>query len=96
MQLRLISIFLIFPALLTSGCSSKFESAVTVCENLVKDDLKAPATAVFSNVEIEQLDQASFNISGAVDAQNGFGALLRSEFKCQSINGDIKLISIGE
>jgi hypothetical protein len=60
--------------------------AVTACENYVKNRLKAPATAKFSDERWGQ-DGDTFTITGAVDAQNSFGALLRSRFTCRVHDG---------
>lgn len=53
------------------------------CENAVRAQLKAPATARFDapagRVEVEGLQA---RLTGTVDAQNSFGANLRSEFLC--------------
>ncbi|TSD68135.1 hypothetical protein [Aeromicrobium piscarium] len=52
------------------------------CENLVKDQLKAPGTADFSNVSAVNNGGASWTVTGEVDAENAFGASLRSSFRC--------------
>lgn len=78
-----------------SGCSQFANFGATQrCEQLVSDELKAPATAKYSDITIENLDSSTFNIYGSVDAENGFGALIRSSFECQSTNGHVKLMSI--
>ena len=59
-----------------AGASDEVTQA---CENSVKIQLKAPATAQFSGESAYATDDAktSWKVSGNVDAQNGFGALLR-------------------
>ena len=59
-----------------------------VCEDLVKDSLRAPSTAKFPGIFSGGRDYR-FNIetgkavyTSYVDAQNGFGAMLRSDFAC--------------
>lgn len=51
------------------------------CEQWVKKRLKAPATAKFSDVQITGSDP-SWTVTGAVDSENGFGAMLRSSWTC--------------
>lgn len=62
--------------------------AFDVCKQFVTDRLKAPSTAKFRNY-FE--DDGEVNVSGgpseftvisSVDSENGFGAMLRSEFVC--------------
>ncbi len=56
--------------------------AQVVCEKAVKQRLKAPATAQFESPERTLLGNERFSITGTVDAQNGFGALLRMNYSC--------------
>jgi hypothetical protein len=71
--------------------------AVSECQDDVLDRLKSPSTAQFSEVEIVTDDDAReladarpiqdeenpiFIIEGQVDAQNAFGAMVRSTFTC--------------
>jgi hypothetical protein len=53
-----------------------------MCETFVKWQLKAPATARFSEETTVKLGSGEYATSGAVDSQNAFGALLRSHFRC--------------
>lgn len=55
--------------------------AIKACEAWVEDQLVAPATAKFSG-ESAYLTGTSPEVTGKVDAQNEFGALLRSTFSC--------------
>lgn len=56
--------------------------ARTVCEEWVKEKLKAPSTAKFQDGS-ESGTAAGFTITGTVDAQNSFGAALRSSWSCE-------------
>jgi Protein of unknown function (DUF2510) len=64
------------------------DAAFTVCKNFVKDRLKAPGTAKFAKrsdpfVRVITIDDgANYFVTGWVDSQNGFGALLRADFRC--------------
>jgi hypothetical protein len=73
-----------------TGCgrSSLFAS----CEELVKNELKSPASAQFSGETQSNLDSSTVNIDGTVDSQNGFGAMIRSTFECQASGSDLKLM----
>lgn len=55
------------------------------CEEFVKKQLKAPATAKFSGEAAAKAAKPvgdEYIASGSVDSQNSFGALLRSTFSC--------------
>ncbi|KQY41865.1 hypothetical protein [Cellulomonas sp. Root137] len=67
---------------------SKYEAEVQ-CQDWVRDKLKAPSTAEFSETRSTG-GPASWTISGAVDAENGFGAMLRSSWTCNiELDGDM-------
>jgi hypothetical protein len=53
-----------------------------VCEQFVKERLKAPATADFSDTEATSNGGESRTVSGSVDSENGFGALIRNTYSC--------------
>lgn len=56
--------------------------AKRVCqEEFIPKRLKAPRTAEFADVSVTN-DGDAYTVSGSVDAQNGFGALIRSSFTC--------------
>jgi hypothetical protein len=66
--------------------------AKTLCEMRVKDSLKSPSTAdfpFFSQATFDGNRQAT--LSSYVDAQNGFGAMIRTNFVCtvEYSGGDI-------
>jgi hypothetical protein len=74
--------------------------AKVMCENMVRDRLKAPRTAKF----VGRFDSAfvplrkignTWRYNVTVDAENSFGALIRGEFLC-IINGDTDRYSIEE
>ena len=87
----------ILPALLLAACvresdggqvartSSPQDVAPYMCQVFMKQALKSPGTASFVTdaVGAEQLDSVTWRAWGAVDAQNSFGAVLRSDFECQ-------------
>ncbi len=65
----------------SSGQDDGSASATAGCEELVKDRLKAPSTAEFSG-ESADGSAGSYTVTGDVDSQNSFGAMLRSHFTC--------------
>lgn len=70
-----------------SGGSSKIEpnarEAKQICETAVERQLKAPSTAKFkSNFQYNPSDEHDYRVVTTVDAQNSFGAMVRTEFYC--------------
>lgn len=60
-------------------------AAISCAEERVKQVLKSPATADFpktSEWTISQIDPVNYRLSSYVDAQNSFGALIRTAFSC--------------
>lgn len=60
--------------------------AVLMCEDFVKDRLKAPSTADFQNIYDAQSSEIStdvFVVVSHVDAENSFGAMIRTIFQCK-------------
>ncbi len=53
-----------------------------VCEQFVKDRLKSPATADFSDTDATSNGSEAWTVTGAVDSENGFGALIRNTYVC--------------
>lgn len=65
----------------TAPADRSFE-AKSICETFVKKQLKAPATAKFSEESAAKVSDVEYTAGGSVDSQNSFGALLRSTFAC--------------
>jgi hypothetical protein len=66
------------------ACGSKAE-ALVMSRTFVKQRLKAPSTASFAKskdpeVEITSGAPCEFKVRAWVDAQNGFGAMIRSKY----------------
>lgn len=58
------------------------------CETKVRAQLRAPSTARFSDRYARETD-GGFSVSGSVDSQNGFGAMVRSNYVCAvTVNGE--------
>jgi len=64
-------------------------SAYYMILEFVKDSLKAPSTAEFPNIRdiVITKKEFTYSISGYVDAQNSFGAMIRTRY-----NGEIKQV----
>ncbi|MDV6376450.1 hypothetical protein [Deinococcus arenicola] len=74
--------------------STRLSSFGYTCEELVKDNLKAPATAKVSNYYTDQREgrltgtfASGYTWNSYVDSQNSFGANLRTRFACTTEPG---------
>lgn len=56
--------------------------SVVACQQAVKERLKAPGTADFQAGARETMADR-WQVVGSVDAQNGFGAKVRTDFTCR-------------
>jgi hypothetical protein len=94
-KIILMSVFAFFIAI---SCSSEQSPedlertnrflAYSYAEDYVKSQLKSPSTAKFPSIlkkdaHISSLGNATYRITSWVDSQNGFGAMIRSDFTCQ-------------
>lgn len=52
------------------------------CQEAVRDQLKAPATAEFQDVTVSAAGAGAWRVDGAVDSENSFGAQIRTSFSC--------------
>ncbi|MBA4376972.1 MAG: hypothetical protein C0401_12490 [Anaerolinea sp.] len=80
---------------------SPSESAWYACRQFVEDRLKAPKTADFERYDankVTKYNKSEWIVTITVDAQNSFGAMIRSEFICSVRDqGDTwKLLSLEE
>lgn len=61
--------------------------AQTACEDMVKDKLKSPSSAKFSDVTTTGV--GPWTVTGHVDADNSFGAAIRGTWTCTvRLDGD--------
>lgn len=56
-------------------------SAQNACEEFVEKRLKSPSTAEF-DTQVSGSDGA-YTVTGTVDSQNSFGAMIRNDFNCE-------------
>jgi hypothetical protein len=68
-----------------SGGDRSEGMAKVMCEDFVEDRLKSPSSAEFSGIFDTTISGSGddYTVTGYVDAQNGFGAMLRSNYTCQ-------------
>ena len=65
-------------------------NAQVLCRQVIRQNLKAPSTANFSGDSVSTDNNKGkqiFIVTGYVDAENSFGAKLRSSYEC-SIDSD--------
>jgi hypothetical protein len=69
------------------------EEAADFCEKMVTKNLKAPSTAVFPSrreTTVTSRGHNMFTVIGYVDAENSFGAKLRTPYRCDPRMSDGK------
>ena len=73
---------------------------VNACHETVAKNLKSPATAIFTASNVKVLQKPIYNESqneyvymGYVDSENGFGALVRTEYGCV-ISADLTSVNV--
>lgn len=71
---------------------------IAACRERVKLQLKAPATAKFSEESVSREPTGPFfTVVGLVDAENGFGALLRQRYRCTADDrGTARSVALSE
>ena len=78
---------------MSGGCSIEEKpseyGAQVACEDFVKDRLKSPGTADFSDTEREGSGR-TWTVRGSVDSQNSFGAVVRNTYTCKVHATDTK------
>jgi hypothetical protein len=70
-----------------AGIATAGHLATEACRAGVLNRLKAPATARWVNLTAERRKPADgpdwYLVTGQVDSQNGFSALIRGDFRCE-------------
>src|SRR6267378_625918 len=84
-------LIVIVVVLIFSGCGkltkpTVSDRATAIALNIVSNSLISPTTAKFSAVSCRERPDNTFLISGQVDSQNVYGAMLRNEFNCVLTN----------
>ena len=79
--------------LVLAGCIDTCSEAkiYDAVQAVVSDELRMPGSAVFPPRDQVQMTRSgsvcSFSVAGHVDAQNGFGALTRMDFRATALRG---------
>lgn len=58
-------------------------AAEVMCEEFVKQQLKAPGSADFSEQQHNEVGEDKWRVVGVVDSENSFGAKLRADYACE-------------
>ena len=67
----------------TSASKDKVNNLKQLCEEgAIRTSLKSPSTAIFSDSSTTKMTKGIYKVSGNVDAQNGYGAMLRNKYTC--------------
>ena len=74
----------LLPFLLLAGCWQESQ-----CQEMVKDKLSAPSTAIFSKMETYKSEWLWDVIGGFVESQNWFGAMVWTKFFCWMDEKDV-------
>lgn len=74
------------PSMLTEHGNK--ERAASVTKSMIGEDLKSPISAVYSDFKIIKAEHPYYQTAITVDAQNGFGAMIRTSFICVFQLGD--------
>lgn len=89
-QVLLVIVVIVVAVSMCSGPKTVSESggyeaeAMTHCQILVEKSLKAPSTADFPwTMKANASSGQVYTINSYVDAQNSFGAMIRTNFYCQ-------------
>lgn len=69
-------------ALTHPGPSEPASGSIAACQDAVRKQLRSPSTAKFSEDRVVEEAGATHYVHGVVDAQNGFGAMLRNRYEC--------------
>lgn len=70
----------------TRNINAEQVEAASFCKRQVRASLKAPQTAKFPMLDFKattSADEQTFYVTSYVDSQNGFGAMLRTNYQCE-------------
>jgi hypothetical protein len=71
------------------GSTSDEDTARETCRSAVAKQLKAPSTAQWPGDSVYEEPPGRFAVEGSVDAQNSFGAMVRTGYSCTvDVDGD--------
>lgn len=61
------------------------EQAVAACHELVAERLRSPASAIYDPQDVVEESRHSWSITGRVDSQNRFGAMVGGRYACAAV-----------
>lgn len=70
-----------------------YDDEARECREQVESRLRSPATADFGEQTITTRGQATY-VSGAVDSENGFGANVRSDYRCEVRGDEVRVVNL--
>ena len=77
--------------------NEKNEEIMKAVKSAVSAQLKSPASAQFPEdlISIDGNDQSGYEVTGFVDSQNSYGAMIRNDFKASVsiVNGEARVSS---
>jgi hypothetical protein len=99
--------FILIGSLALSGCQSAEDAAIEACSNSIKSDLKAPSTFSIADQNVyyspaaplegdaKSSEYQYLRLTISYDAENSYGAPLRSEQECDFLvkDGEIQDVS---
>ncbi len=80
--LALFAAFLVYAFSTSDDDGDESGYAKVACEGFVEDRLRSPASADFSDTSVVRAGD-TYTVTGAVDSQNGFGAMIRNTYRCE-------------
>lgn len=86
------SIYGVFSAMPSTSCSQT-EAELKV-RAIVRNELKTPSSASFGSRRVQEFKDCTFRFDGIVDAQNNFGATVRSRYVVTVQNIDGKWVKL--
>ncbi|HJS09279.1 MAG TPA: hypothetical protein VJ809_16540 [Pirellulales bacterium] len=72
---------------------ARLEKVIAKTETFVRESLRSPSTAVFGGAVAKQRDNGIWTVWGHVDAQNGYGAMIRADYVA-TVHEDFGLVTL--
>ncbi len=78
----LVGLFVLLLVIKTGGTSDPSADVKVACRQLVREELKAPRIADFSDEKVTADNSGSYTVHGVVDSQNSSGVKEQATFDC--------------
>jgi hypothetical protein len=92
-MIALLALYSLWPQASAAAAKPDPVGASIACKNVATDRLRAPSTARFAGYTeqtVTDLGGGRFQVLSWVDAQNGFGAQVRTRYTCRVQSADGK------